>query len=186
MPDEAEKTAVANSTLALASFAVYKTRGASEWVAVSGVSMLPLIRSGDEVLVRFGPERPKRGEIVLFWENGRMVVHRLVRTRSRREGDVLVTRGDGTLSFDRPFPAGESFGIVRACRRTETDALVPIAAGGRRGAFVAAVSAGTGSALDAAQRLPRTLRRPAGKIGRRLAAHLVAGSARVAAWSERT
>ncbi|MEW6366678.1 MAG: S24/S26 family peptidase [Acidobacteriota bacterium] len=64
-------------------------------VPVAGRSMWPLIRPGDHVDIRLvHPEEPSRGDILAFWNDGSLVVHRLVR-KSRTSGALRVCqRGD--------------------------------------------------------------------------------------------
>ena len=179
------KAAVADSVHALATFALHRSIGARAWVEVSGSSMNPLIRTGDELEVEFGAERPRLGEIVVFWEHGRMVVHRLVQRHLTAGGEMLVTRGDASLRFDREFPADQLFGVVRACRRAVTRAAVPIAGSGSRAGAVARVSAAAGWVIAGTDRLPAPVRDPVVRYARRVAPALVAGSARLVAWTER-
>lgn len=184
MADHDAKSAVADSAHALATFALHRSIEAHAWVEVSGSSMNPLIHAGDELYVEFGGERPRLGEIVVFWENSRMVVHRLVHRRRTVDGEMLVTRGDASLSFDRAFPADQVFGVVRACRRTDMRALAPVAVSGPRAEAVARLSAAAGWVIAWSDRLPAPLRTPASRYARRLAPALVARSARLIARTE--
>src|SRR5690348_11539286 len=99
MAEHDAKAAVADSAQALATFVLHRSIAAHAWVEVSGSSMNPLIQAGDELYVAFGRERPRLGEIVVFWENHRMVVHRLVQRRRTPDGEVLLTRGDASRFF---------------------------------------------------------------------------------------
>jgi signal peptidase I len=180
----AEQTRAAGTEpLLLATFAWYRTTGASAWIKVNGGSMTPLIQAGDEVYVEFGPRRPRLGEIVVFPEHDEMVVHRLVRRQRAGSGELLRTRGDGRLAFDRPFPADQVFGIVRACRRAGVP--VQVVTGGRRATTMALASLSMGIVIAAAERLPVALRAPLTPVASRLGAATVWRVARTAAWCER-
>ena len=108
-------------------------RIAGAWIEVTGWSMSPLIRPGDELYVEFGDRRPRRGEIAVFREGELMIAHRVVgggRSGSRK---LLITRGDGMATFDPPFPAEEVLGVVRAVSPTGADAERPDSRAGSPG-----------------------------------------------------
>ena len=98
---------------------------------VAGASMVPALWPGDLVTVRrCDPEELQPGSIVVFRQNERLVVHRLMHWQ---EGCV-VTRGDSHPCLDRPTPAGEVIGrvesIQRDGRRVSRKAFVPAEGGG--------------------------------------------------------
>ncbi len=98
-------------------FEVYRREHRNVWIQASGASMRPLIPPGEWMLVAFG-EQPKRaGEIVLFDNGMQVVAHRVV---AKQGGGLLVTKGDASRSFDRPLSPETALGIVRARRRSET------------------------------------------------------------------
>jgi signal peptidase I len=74
--------------------------GESPAVKVSGCSMLPFLRNGDMVVV--GPCRGSvtTGDIVVFFMQEVLLIHRVVRTKRTREGPVFRTKGDFALSLD--------------------------------------------------------------------------------------
>jgi hypothetical protein len=182
---DASGGAAADSHRALATFALHRSTGSGAWVEATGWSMTPLIQPGDTLYVEFGTNRPRLGEIVLFPSGGRTVAHRLVWRKRSRGGALLVTRGDGSLYLDPPFPTDQTFGIVRACRRAQDGAVTPVVDSGPRAAAVAAVSLTLGSLLAAVERLPPPVRRPLGRAARWVAPPLLARAARAAAWSDR-
>jgi Peptidase S24-like len=170
---------------ALATFALHRSVGAHAWVEVAGMSMQPLIRPGDRLYVEFGTGRPRLGEILVFAEDGRFLAHRLVRRRRASGGEMLVTRGDGTMRSDQPFPASGTFGVVRACRRGDDGAPTPILDHGLPALLIASFSALSGYGLNAAEQLPPSLGRPLGIVVSKLAPALINRSARAFAWSAR-
>ena len=178
--------AAADSRRALATFALHRSAGSGAWVEATGSSMTPLIQPGDRLYVEFGTGRPRLGQILLFPSGGRGVAHRLVRRRRSRGGELLVTRGDGNLHLDLPFPADQTFGVVRACRRAADGRVMPVVDGGVRAAAIASISYAMGNLLPAVERLPWILGRPLGRGVRRVAPALLARSVRAAAWSARS
>jgi hypothetical protein len=184
MAEHRAKAAVADPAHALATFALHLSIDAHAWVEVTGSSMNPLIHAGDALYVEFGGQRPRLGEIVVFWENSRMVVHRLVHRRRTVDGEVLVTRGDASLLFDREFPADQLFGVVRACRRADTGNLTPIAGRGSRAGAVGRLSAAAGWVVAGVDRLPAPLHGPVSHSAQRLTRALVASLARLVARTE--
>jgi signal peptidase I len=87
---------------------------------VAGASMVPTLWPGDLVTVRSSdPSELQPGSIVVFRQNERLVVHRLVRWAdpTRRAGDRVVTRGDARPRYDQPVRAGEVLGRVDSALR---------------------------------------------------------------------
>jgi signal peptidase I len=81
---------------------------------VAGASMVPALWPGDLVTVR----RPdlselQPGSIVVFRQNERLVVHRLMHW----VGDRVVTRGDARPRRDQPVKASEVIGRVDSALR---------------------------------------------------------------------
>jgi signal peptidase I len=81
---------------------------------VAGASMVPALWPGDVVTVRrCEPGELRAGSIIVFRQNQRLVVHRLMHWR---EGCV-VTRGDSHPCLDRPTPGGDVIGRVESIER---------------------------------------------------------------------
>src|SRR5512140_2461685 len=103
-------------------------RGPFRFRVTSG-SMEPLIRAGDDVLVRAVPlERLRPGDILLVdagvAEGAAFVVHRL---RALRPDGVFVTYGDRNLAPDRPWQPAALVGQVVAL--AHGDRVVDLTAG---------------------------------------------------------
>lgn len=81
--------------------------------------MLPLIRTGDRIDVRFDPVDVVRpGDLVLLERSGRLILHRVLR-RVVREGSVIFwEKGDHQLTA-APMPAAAALGRVIRVRRGE-------------------------------------------------------------------
>jgi signal peptidase I len=91
--------------------------GLSGVVPVTGSSMRPTMRDGDRLVGDFQPGTLRHGDILLFRQDGQLVVHRLVGRRSRSGEVGLVTRGDGRLMPDPLVLRDRVLGIVTAAER---------------------------------------------------------------------
>ncbi len=62
---------------------------------ISGTSMLPLLQEGDMVVIEAaGPGELRRGDVILFREEGRLIVHRLVGVKTAGGQKVFCQKGD--------------------------------------------------------------------------------------------
>jgi len=76
--------------------------------------MVPALWPGDLVTVKScDPAQLGRDSIVVFRQNQRLIVHRLM----HREGDRIVTRGDARPRLDEPVAAAEIVGCVESVTR---------------------------------------------------------------------
>jgi hypothetical protein len=99
--------------------------GSAHWLTITGMSMAPFLRPGDEVLVqyvlpepaesgRLGPplELPLRpGDIAVMRQPTALFVHRVLRA------SPLITQGDNNASPDPGVPLEAVLGRVTAVRR---------------------------------------------------------------------
>jgi signal peptidase I len=86
-------------------------------LAVSGRSMVPLMREGDRVVVQLAPERVRTGDIVVVRGAQGLVVHRVVRKLDQAGGVTYLTKGDAAFHFDPPVAAPNVLGQVVALER---------------------------------------------------------------------
>lgn len=114
---------------------LWKNSGVQHWIPVAGNSMLPILRPGDSVQVAHGQKSIFRGDIVVFRQNGGLVIHRVLAVR----GKFLLTKGDNRLRPDPPVPSAAVLGKVAARRRNGQTAdftTLPVRrAGARRAAL---------------------------------------------------
>lgn len=81
---------------------------------VSGASMVPALWPGDLLTVRSCcPHELAPNSIIVFRQDQRLVVHRLI----RRIGDQMVTRGDARRHVDRAYEPGQIVGRVESVMR---------------------------------------------------------------------
>jgi hypothetical protein len=80
--------------------------------------MEPLIRAHDQLLVSPDLSALRRGSIVVFLQDDRLVAHRLLRVIPGPP-DQVVTKGDNAWRFDPPVGAEDILGHVLAIRRDD-------------------------------------------------------------------
>lgn len=111
-----------------AALEAWNQTGGQHVMPITGRSMLPLFREGDQVLVEHGGAGVRRGDIVVFRHGERLITHRVLRRR-RQAGEVFyVTKGDNVLHLDPPVRAGEIVGRVLAIKRGGADISLDTAA----------------------------------------------------------
>jgi signal peptidase I len=93
--------------------------GEKHYIPITGRSMFPLIRNGDQVLVAHGCAGIRRGEVIVFRHDGKLIAHRVLRISKNEAGHAFLTKGDNVLQFDPPLRANEIVGRVLAIKRGE-------------------------------------------------------------------
>jgi len=69
------------------------------WLSMLTGSMSPLLRAGDEVLVsKVTLDQLHSGDIVVFWRNSDLVVHRILKRWHTADGIFFSEKGDGTYT----------------------------------------------------------------------------------------
>lgn len=108
-------------------FALWQQQAGARWLPVTGHSMLPLLRAGDQLLV-VPQVTYQLGDIVVFQQDATILVHRVVATmpqgrspdRKQRSVDTRlswVTRGDNCQAVDPPVAMAQMIGKVVALQR---------------------------------------------------------------------
>jgi signal peptidase I len=86
---------------------------------VSGVSMEPTITDGEVVRVRpVSAEQIRRGDVIVFHMEGRLVAHRVSRVLKSGSEGLFVTRGDAMQESDLPVSADQILGVVDSVERS--------------------------------------------------------------------
>ncbi len=96
---------------------VWGQAGEQHFIPITGNSMLPLIRDGDHVLVAHGCAGLRRGDVVVFRHEGRLIAHRVLCIYDGDARPTFVTKGDNAPQFDSPLSADEIVGRVLAVER---------------------------------------------------------------------
>lgn len=93
--------------------------GAALRFEAHGGSMAPLVRDGDVLTVRpADPGSIRLGDLVLVTdEHGRLLVHRVIRRMTGREGISFTVQGDQVSLPDGEIPAAQVHGRVTAIER---------------------------------------------------------------------
>jgi signal peptidase I len=100
-----------------AAMELWSQEGKHHWIPVSGHSMVPVLREGDRILVSHQCAQIRAGDIIVFWQNGRLLIHRAVRLSGTLPDRVFLTKGDNTQHFDSPVNARDVIGRVIAIER---------------------------------------------------------------------
>ena len=89
--------------------------GEQHWIPIDGQSMLPSFCAGDRVRVAHGATGIRRGDAIVFFGQGRLIAHRVLRIKEG--GSVFVTKGDAVPRLDPPVHVEEVVGRVVVVER---------------------------------------------------------------------
>jgi hypothetical protein len=79
----------------------WRREGRRVSIDAQGVSMEPLIRSGDRLTIRMmAPHALASGDVVAFLRDGQIVVHRLVKKRKAGDAWRFCEKGDGLAGWN--------------------------------------------------------------------------------------
>jgi hypothetical protein len=95
--------------------------GGSVWIQVTGISMNPMIREGDSVLLTPLARLPQPGDVVFLDAGGTPLLHRVHRVVD----GMVVTRGDAALTDD--VPVASSACVARAVLMRRGTVIVALA-----------------------------------------------------------
>ena len=98
---------------------LWEQAGERHTIPITGISMSPTIQDGDRVLVAHGPAGVRRGDVVVFWRDGRLVAHRVLCIQRGDAGLTFVTKGDSASHLDPLVSADEIVGRVLAVERND-------------------------------------------------------------------
>ena len=98
--------------------------GETNNIPVTGHSMRPLLQDGDAVQIAHGVADIGRGDIIVFRQNGGLVVHRVVRIDDSVTPTVFVTKGDNVRHLDAPVSADNVLGRVLTVVRKDGEVAV--------------------------------------------------------------
>lgn len=96
--------------------------GISLRIPTVGISMHPMIRAGDIIVVESARvDDISIGDIVLYCLGEKMVAHRVIRRRVENGKMVLVTKGDSCPNFDKPVFPEHVIGKVITIQKKERE-----------------------------------------------------------------
>jgi hypothetical protein len=105
----------------LAMLETWRRDGAEAWIEATGSSMLPLIRPRDRLLVGFGEQQVRRGDVIVFRQGGLVVAHRVIGSRRGDGMRRLIAKGDNEPFATEDVEPAELLGVVRAVGRGSGD-----------------------------------------------------------------
>lgn len=91
--------------------------GAQNLIPILGRSMLPLIQTGDEVLVEHGHANIRRGDVIIFLHQEKMVAHRLLRICEDGSITTFIAKGDNVSYIDPPVSVSQVVGRILKIKR---------------------------------------------------------------------
>lgn len=98
---------------------LWSQSGSEYVVTVHGNSMRPILRDGDRVRISPGSEGYKRGDIVAYQHNGKLITHRLI-SKGRSGGEIhYLLKGDNVPRCDPAIHPKMVLGRVTALKRSD-------------------------------------------------------------------
>jgi len=91
--------------------------GEEHLIPIIGKSMRPLIQPGDQVWIKHGYVNVRRGDVIVFLQEEKMVAHRLLRICKDGSKTMVITKGDNTSYLDSPISAHQVIGRVLKIKR---------------------------------------------------------------------
>lgn len=114
---EARSTMDPRDLARIAMLETWRRDGVEHWIDATGASMLPLIRPHDRLLVGFGEQDARRGDVIVFRHDGLIVAHRVVGSRRRDGVQQLIAKGDNEPFATEVVSTSDLLGVVRAVDR---------------------------------------------------------------------
>jgi signal peptidase I len=96
---------------------IWTRAGEQHLIPITGCSMLPLIREGDQALVRHGWGKVRRGDVLVFRHKGTLIAHRVLRIYQGQVEPTFMTKGDNSCQPDPLVKANEIVGLVLTVKR---------------------------------------------------------------------
>jgi hypothetical protein len=90
----------------------------------TGYSMFPTLLDGYQVTVKPFPEGvlPEPGSVVVYKDNGIMVMHRLLEIADGDNGNLqFITRGDSRLEPDKPWAQKQFMGVAVSYKESKRE-----------------------------------------------------------------
>ena len=162
-----------------AAFEDYRQHRTSAWVAPHGISMRPLVGRDTWMLVEFGANNVRIGDIVVFPHGDLLLAHRVVARRSEHGTARLIVKGDAEAYADPSITPEDVLGVVRALRIGTEGSASRVGCAGWPARLIATISHLSGRVAWLARRATALLSGPP----RRLALRAIPPFTRVAAYT---
>jgi hypothetical protein len=162
-----------------ATFEDYRRHGTSAWVVPHGISMRPLVGRDTWMLVEFGANNVRTGDIVVFPQGDRLLAHRVVARRSDHGTAHMIVKGDAEAYADPLITPEDVLGVVRALRIGKEGSASSVGCAGWPARLIATISYLSGRVAWLARRTTVFLSGPP----RRLALLAIPPFTRVAAYT---
>ena len=94
----------------------FKSRKITFWIRVSGISMNPIIKDRDMVLV-LPLEHYSVGDVVVRQFKKTLLIHRIVKVKKKKGGIEFYIRGDNLGKFDIVAKPDEIVGSIKMIKR---------------------------------------------------------------------
>jgi len=104
-----------------AAIQLWKEQDKRHWIAITGNSMLPLLRDGDHVLVAHDDAHIQVGDVIVFWQSKQLIVHRIIHIERMPTQLGFLTKGDNAVFCDPLVRADQVIGRVLAVRRDQQE-----------------------------------------------------------------
>ena len=89
------------------------------WLPVLSGSMMPLLRTGDEVLVQsVNPDNIRPGDIIVFKDQDKLIVHRVIR-RYKNGSPTFLQKGDCTTAAEIIRSEDVIGKVIAVCKGTK-------------------------------------------------------------------
>jgi hypothetical protein len=160
-------------------FEDYSRHGTSAWVVPQGISMRPLVGSDTWMLVEFGADNVRIGDIVVFPQGDRLLAHRVIARRLDHGAVHMIAKGDAEAYADPKIAPDDVLGVVRALRTGTEGSASSVGCAGWPARLIATISYLSGRVAWLARRATVFLSGPL----RRLALRAIPPFTRVVAYT---
>ena len=97
---------------------IWRERGEQSICSISGNCMFPIIKDGDTLVIEYGNENLRVGDVVVFGSPDEIYVHRVVRIYHRDGKEIFLLKADQHLAFHQPVTRDQILGKVIEARNT--------------------------------------------------------------------
>ena len=97
---------------------IWQQSSEQHWLPVQGISMLPMLHQGDDILISHDLSTVRRGDILVFHNADGLVAHRVIQiVKQPDHANIYKTRGDNCTNFDSLLSEPEVLGWINSIRK---------------------------------------------------------------------